>query len=99
MEMLSTDPTLPVALLGAGALGCLVMLKVTQQGKYLFYALGALVLLLTWLGIERLWVTDEERIEAVVYGIADGVRRSDADAVADFLTPDCSLEPKSDSGQ
>ena len=97
MEFLSDDPTYPVAALGLAALVFVALLKVTQQGKYLVYAAVAMVLLLAWLVVERLWVTDAERIENAVYGLAKAVERSDAGAAADFLAPDCRLEPGSDS--
>ena len=97
MEYLSNDPTYPAVVLGLACLIFLVLLKVTQQGKYLAYAAAALVFLLVWLGVERYWVTDEERIENVVYGLAAAVKDSDADRAADFLTPDCSLEITGDT--
>jgi hypothetical protein len=73
------------------AVACLVLLKATQQGKYLLRAgvLAALALLVVV--VERAWVTDAERIEAVVYDLAAAVRRSDADATLALLTPDVSL--------
>ena len=98
MVYLSDDPTVPAALLGLAALVFLVLLKVTQQGKYLIYAGVALVALLAWVGIEWAWVTDEERIENAVYGLAKAVERQDADAAASFLTPDCELTAPGDRG-
>lgn len=91
MGYLSDDPTVPAAVLGLAALVFLVLLKVTQQGKYLIYAGVAGVILLAWLGIERAWVTDEERIENAVYGLARAVQRQEPEAAAGFLTPDCRL--------
>ena len=96
MYYLSDDAMYPAVFLGLAAIFCLVMLKVSQQGKYLVFAATALVVLLAWVGIERAWVTDEERIEDVVYRIAAAVQDSDADRVADFLAPDCVLEPSGD---
>ena len=58
MEFLSDDPTYPVAALGLAALMFVVLLKVTQQGKYLIFAGVAVAILLVWLAIERVWVTD-----------------------------------------
>ena len=97
MEFLSDDPTYPVAALGLAALMFVVLLKVTQQGKYLIFAGVAVAILLVWLAIERVWVTDAERIEDVVYGLAKAVERSDAAAAAEFLAPECRLEARTDS--
>jgi ketosteroid isomerase-like protein len=76
MTYLSEDPTLLVGglLLLAGAF--VVALRVTQQGKYLIRA------------IEWLWVTDNERIEQVVYDLRRGVLDSDVEGVLAHLTPD-----------
>lgn len=98
MEFLSDDPTFAAAALGMAALVFLILLRVTQQGKYLFWAGGALLVLVALLGIERVWVTDAERVEATVYGLAKAVERSDGTAAAEFLTSDCVLEPSIDRG-
>jgi len=95
MGFLSDDPTCLAAALGLAALVCLVLLKVTQQGKYLIWAGVAALALLVLLSVERAWVTDAERIEATVYGLAAAVERSDADAAAEFLAPECTLAPSS----
>ena len=87
MTYLSEDPTfLAVALLLlAGAF--LVALKVTQQGKYLVRAGIALGLGLVVLVVDWLWVTDNERIEQVVYDLRQAVANSDADRVISHLAP------------
>lgn len=97
MEFLSDDPTYPAAALGLAALVFAVLLKVTQQGKYLILAGAAVAILVAWLAIERFWVTDAERIEDVVYGLVKAVERSDAVAAAGFLAPECRLEASPDS--
>jgi hypothetical protein len=97
MHFLSDDPTYPVAVLGLAALMFVVLVKVTQQGKYLIYAGVAVVVLLAWLAIERVWVTDAERIEQVVYGLARAVELSKPDEAAEFLAPGCRLEGSPDS--
>ncbi len=88
MEYLSEDPTILAGglLLLAGAF--VVALRATQQGKYLVWALTAAGLALAVVAVEWLWVTDNERIENVVYGLRSAVARSDADAVLEYLTPD-----------
>ena len=92
MTWLSEDPWLVVGVLGAAALGCLIALKVTQQGKYLLWA-GVLILVaLAVIGIEQVWVTDNERIEAVIRDIGRAASRSDIDGVLANLTPDVVLE-------
>jgi hypothetical protein len=98
MSFITEDPTYLATGLGVAAVVFLVMMKVTQQGRYLLYAgivLGVLALLLAG---EWLWVTDDERIEDVVYGLAKAVAASDGDRAAEFLTPDCMLEPSPDRG-
>lgn len=88
MEYLSEDPTILAGglLLLAGAF--VVALRATQQGKYLVWAMTAAGLALAVVAVEWLWVTDNERIENVVYGLRSAVARSDADAVLEYLTPD-----------
>ena len=92
MYYLLEDPW-PVGL-GLAFLGLvfLVALRVTQRGKFLIWAgvcvgLSAVVFL-----VEALYVTDSERIEAVVTDIVQASARSDADAVLAHLTPDVILE-------
>jgi hypothetical protein len=63
-------------------------LKVTQQGKYLAWGLSALGLAMAVVAIERLWVTDNERIENVVYELRRAVLAANPDAVLTHLTPD-----------
>ena len=88
MEFLSEDPTYLAGGLGLTAAAFLVALRVTQQGKYLVWAGLALGLALLVLAVEKVWVTDNERIEAAVYDLGRAVERSDPDAVLDRLTPD-----------
>lgn len=73
----------------------LVLLKVNQQGKHLLYALVMLALAVVVVVVERVWVTDAERVEAVIYQLADAVRRSDADGALALLTTDVSLSQTS----
>ena len=81
MTYLSEDPTFLAGglLLLAGAF--LLALKVTQQGKYAIRAGVALVLAVAVVLIEWVWVTDNERIEQVVYDLGRAVQSSDADRV------------------
>jgi len=88
MSMFSDDPTLPVGVLLLVAAGCFVLLRARQEGKYLVWGLAALGLAALTAGVEWLWVTDEERIERVVYDLRDSLLASDADGVLAHLTPD-----------
>ena len=88
MEYLSEDPWPLAGILGLVALGFLVALMITQQGKHLIRAGIALGLALAVIGIERAWVTDNERIEAVVYDLARAVGASDPGAIEAHLAPD-----------
>lgn len=87
MTWLSEDPWPVVGLLGLVALVFLVALRLTQQGQYLIRAIVALGLAALVLGIEFYWVTDNERVEAVVYSLAKAVERSDIPAVMSHFTP------------
>jgi hypothetical protein len=88
MTYLSEDPTYLAGafLLVAGAF--LITLNVTKQGKYLATAGIAFSLALVVILIEWMWVTDNERIEKVVYDIRTAVLNSDAEAVIAHLAPD-----------
>ena len=77
----------------------LVALRLTQQGKFLMIALGALGLAGgLWL-VDRLWVTDVERIEEVVHNLAAAVARSDKEAVVQLLDSQVSLSQESNGGE
>src|ERR1700747_282407 len=88
MTFLSEDPTYLAGGLGVFAGGFLIALRVTQQGKYLIWGLASLGLAMTVLLVERFWITDNERIERVVYDLRRAVMASDAEAVLTHLTPD-----------
>ena len=81
MTNLSEDPTYLAGglLLVAGAF--LVALNITQQGKYLVRAGIILGLALLVVVSEWFWVTDNERIEEVVYALRKAVLNSDAEGV------------------
>jgi hypothetical protein len=59
----------------------LMALKVSQQGKYAIYAGVALLMAAAVVLIEWVWVTDNERIEQVVYDLGRAVQSSDPDRV------------------
>ena len=87
MSFLSEDPTYPMAVLVFAAGAFLVALKVTQQAKYLFWALGMLGVAGVVLIVEYVWVTDAEKIEEVVYDLKNDVLAADVEGVLAHLTP------------
>jgi hypothetical protein len=73
------------------ALGALVALRGTQQGRFLVIACSALLVgALFWI-VEYVWVTDAERVEQVVYDLAEAVKKADAPTVLAKLTPECTF--------
>ena len=98
MYYLIEDPTYLLIALGLAALLCLVALQVTQQGKFLIWAVGLLGAGALLFAVERLVVTDAERVEAVVYQLADAVARSDAAGVEALMTPEVVFTLRGQSG-
>ena len=88
MTYLSEDPTILAGGLLLLAAGFGVALKATQQGKYLVRALVALSLAVAVVVIEWTWVTDNERIEQVVYDLRQAVLNSDVDGILAHMAPD-----------
>ena len=88
MTFLSEDPTYLAGLLALVGVAFLMALKVTQEGKYLVWALTALGLAVALVVIERVWVTDNERIESVVYELRRAVLAASPEDVLAQLTPD-----------
>jgi len=88
MTFLSENPTYLAGGLGLLAGVLLIAMRVTQQGRYLLWALSALGLATGVLVVEHFWVTDAERIERVVYDLRDAVAASDADRALSCMTPE-----------
>lgn len=88
VHYLAEDPWPLTLVLGLAATGFLIALWVTQQGKYLIWAGAIAAVAVLALAVEQFWVTDNERIEAVVYTLARAAERSDADTVIANLTTD-----------
>ena len=87
MTYLSEDPTyLAGGLLLLGT-AFVIALKATQQGKYLIGAATTLALAVLVVVVEWVWVTENERIEKVVYEVRAAVLKSDADGVLAHLAP------------
>ena len=91
MEFLSEDPTYLAGGLGLLAIGFVIALRVTQQGKYLVRALIAAGLAVLVVGVEWFWVTDNERIEQTVRDLGKAVAASDAASALALMTPDVQL--------
>ena len=91
MTYLVEDPTTVLVLLGIAVAGCLVALRITQEGRYLIWAGSLLAFALAFVVFERLWVTDAEQVEAVVYNLADAVEKSDVERVKSYLDSDLSV--------
>ncbi len=91
MTYLVEDPTYPLIAIGLAALACLVTLQVTRQGKFLIWGVSLLGVGAILAGVERLVVTDTERVEAVVYDLASAVSNSNVEAVEALLAPEVSL--------
>jgi ketosteroid isomerase-like protein len=85
MYYLAEDSSYVLAALGLVAVGLLVALKVTQQGKFLLWAGIVAAVAVGIFGFERYWVTDAERIEAVVYDLGKAVEASDVDRIKSHL--------------
>jgi hypothetical protein len=87
MTSLSEDPIYLAGglLLLAGALG--VAFNITQQGKYLVRAGIVLALALLVVAVEWFWVTDNERIEQVVYDLRQAMLDSNAEGILIHMAP------------
>jgi hypothetical protein len=88
MAFLTEDATYLAGGLAILAAVFLIALRVSQQGKFLVWAVTALGLAGLVVVFEWLWVTDNERIEQVVYDLRRAVAASDAPGVLAHLTPD-----------
>src|SRR5579859_5295919 len=88
---LSEDPWPLVMVLGLIAFAFLVTALLSHQGKYLTSAGITLSIALILIVIEQLWVTDNERIEAIVYDLGRAAQASDADRVISYLAPEAGV--------
>jgi len=87
MSYFSEDPAVVAGGLVVVTVAFLITLRITQQGKYLIYAGASLALALVVVVVEWLWVTDNERIEQVVYDLRRAVLESDVDGVLAHMSP------------
>ncbi len=85
MNFLTEDASYLLIGLGLAVLVALLALKVTQQGKFLIWAGALAALAVVVFGFERFWVTDAERVEAVVYDLADAVQASSPERIKSHL--------------
>jgi ketosteroid isomerase-like protein len=88
MTWLSDDPTWLAGGFALAAVACFLALKSTQQGKFLIWGLTALAGAGLVLVVEHFWVTDEERIEAVVYDLRAALLANDVDGMLARMTPE-----------
>jgi len=82
---------------GLVALGFLIAMKVTADGKYLVRALIVLGLAAGVLIVEQLLVTDAERIESTVKNLIHALSRSDADGVTQALDDHVTFSIRNDT--
>jgi hypothetical protein len=74
-------PETVLIILAVVAVLSLIAARFTQLGKYAIAALLALVLAGVVVVCDWYWVTDRERIESVVYELADAVEKSEPDRI------------------
>ncbi len=91
MNYFTEDPSYLLIGLGVAVLVCLLALKITQQGKFLIWAGVLAVVAGLVFGFERFWVTDAERVEAVVYDLADSVQQSNVERIKAHLDEDVAV--------
>lgn len=97
LTWLSEDPWPIAGVLSVILLIFLVALRFTQNGLYLIRAgitLAAIVLLF---GLEYVWVTDNERLEAAVYALAKAVESTDIPAVMSHFTSDVQFKQRDET--
>ena len=91
MSLFTEDCTYLLIGLGSAALVCLLAMRGTQQAKYLIWAGALAAIALGVFALERYWVTDAERIETVVYDLADAVEASDIERIKIHLDDNLSI--------
>ena len=94
MYYLIDDPSSVLIALGLAALGCLLAMRVTQQGKFLIWAGSLAAAAGLIFAIDQFWVTDAERVEAVVHDLARAVEASDVDRIKSHLDDKVTLGMK-----
>lgn len=88
MTLISDDPTWLAGALVLAAVACFLALKTTQEGKYLVWGLTALAAAGLVVAVEWVWVTDDERIEYVVYDLRKALLAGDVEGVLARMTPE-----------
>lgn len=97
MYYIAEDPWPLGITLAALGLGLLAALRITGRGKFLIWGLVSLGLAVLVFVVEAAWVTDNERIEAVVHEIVSAANQGDVEGVLKHLAPDLVLEQGSES--
>ena len=88
MQLLTEDPTYLAGGLALLAAAFLIAMRLTQQGKFLIWAGAALGVALLSVVTDWLWVTDNERVEQAVYGLAKAVAASDVPGMLSYFDED-----------
>ncbi len=91
MTMISEDPSYIVGALLLIGVGFLLALRLSGRGKHLIFGLAAFAAAGIFVAVDYFWVTDNERVEAVLERVRVAVLHSDAEAVFAELTPDARL--------
>ncbi|GIW85913.1 MAG: hypothetical protein KatS3mg108_0237 [Isosphaeraceae bacterium] len=92
MGLIAEDPWPLVWVCVVGAAVLLGALRLTGQGKYLIGALGLVGLAGLLVLVDRVWVTDRERVEETVEGLLEAVRRQDVEGVLGRVTEGVEVE-------
>lgn len=71
------------------ALVLLIAMVATRRSRLLIGIVSLAALAVVLLVIERLWVTDRERVDAIIDDIAQSVRQGDTEGIVRHLAPQC----------
>ncbi|MDX2035234.1 MAG: hypothetical protein SFX72_01185 [Isosphaeraceae bacterium] len=93
----SEDPWPISAFLAALAFVFLVLLRTRQDGRDFLRMLACLAMIGILLIVERVWVTENERVEQVVAELIDALSHSDGDRAAALFAPEITIGVSRDS--
>jgi hypothetical protein len=78
-----------IGLLAVIALGLGIAMVGTGRGRFLIGIIALACLAVSLLVIERLWVTDKERVDGIINEMAQSALREDSAAIVRHLSPQC----------
>src|SRR5262245_44627022 len=78
-----------IGLLALIALGLGIAIVATGRGRFLIGIIALACLAVLLLVIERLWVTDKERVDGIISEMAQSAVREDSAAIVRHLSPHC----------